>query len=127
MNVVFCELGLTPLSLIFRNCVTGLYELSLYEVASAKCPGKAARHCCCQGSLFLYVTFAGSQRRWRQTLEPRALTVPGEETLAGWGPQSDRLILDHWEALEKLSYLHDVSLKENSTLILHVLLYWPYF
>lgn len=87
---------------------------------------RVASHCSCQGSLSRHMAFAGTQRRRRRALEPWTLSVPGEETLAGWGPHGDSLIMDHWGALEKLSYLHDVSIKENSAFILYVLLYWPY-
>lgn len=79
-----------------------------------------ACQCSCQGSLFLHMTFAGMQKRRRRVLDPWALSVPGEEMLAGWGPQSDSLIVDHWEALEKLSYLHDVSINENFAFVLNV-------
>lgn len=105
-----CEhhLGLLPFA--FRNCVTGVYELSLYELAEAGRPGKFASQCSCQGSLLLHMTFTGVQRRCRRVLDRWALSVPGEEPLAGWGPHSDSLIVDHQGALEKLSYLQDVSI-----------------
>lgn len=106
-----------PLTLLlsaFRNCVTGLYELSLYEAAGAGRPGKVCFQCCCQGSVFLHVAFAGLQRRCRRGLDPRPLSVPGEEALAGRTPRSDSLILDHWWALERLRYLHDVRVNANS-------------
>lgn len=119
-------LPLTLLLFVFRNCVTGLYELSLYEAADAGRPGKVCFQCCCQASVFLHMAFAGLQRRHRRGLDPRALSVPGEEALAGRTPHSDSLILDHWWALERLRYLHDVSVNENSAGILHAPLYWPY-
>lgn len=98
--------------------------MNLYEVAAAGRPGKVSFSVLLSGFPLLHMAFAGLQRRCRRGLEPWALSVLGEETLDGWGPQSDSLIVDHWWALEKLSYLHDVSINDVSGFSLQVRLYW---
>uniref|UniRef100_A0A8C3FYE1 plus-end-directed kinesin ATPase n=1 Tax=Cyclopterus lumpus TaxID=8103 RepID=A0A8C3FYE1_CYCLU len=70
------------------NRVTGVYEVSLCNLADAGSPGM--------------------QRRRRRVLDTSVAYVRGEENLAGWRPRSDSLILDHQWELEKLSLLQDV-------------------
>lgn len=94
--------------------------MNLYEVAAAGRPGKVSFSVLLSRFPLLHMAFAGLQRRCRRGLEPWALSVPGEETLDGWGPQSDSLIVYHWWALEKLSYLHDVSINDISGFSLQV-------
>ncbi|KAM3850251.1 kinesin-like protein KIF1A [Diretmus argenteus] len=71
------------------NRVTGVYEVSLCNLADAGSPGM--------------------QRRRRRVLDTSVAYVRGEENLAGWRPRSDSLILDHQWELEKLSLLQDVE------------------
>uniref|UniRef100_H3CNW4 Uncharacterized protein n=1 Tax=Tetraodon nigroviridis TaxID=99883 RepID=H3CNW4_TETNG len=90
-------LSTTNLKTAGGNCVTGLYGMSVFEVADAGRPG--------------------TQRRRRPDLEPWTVSVPEEETLAGWGPQGDSLILEHQRTLEKLSYLQDVEKTKHCLLL----------
>lgn len=69
--------------------MTGVYELSLCNLADAGSPGM--------------------QRRRRRVLDTSVAYVRGEENLAGWRPRSDSLILEHQWELDKLSLLQDVS------------------
>lgn len=97
----------------------------MYEATEAGRPGEAGSPPLLSGFLCLNLVLAGWQRSFRPDLEPWTRSIPGEEALAGWGPQSDSLILDHRRALEKLSFLQDVSVNENSAFKLHFRLYWP--
>lgn len=100
------------LPVFFRNRVTGVYEVSLCNLADIGSPGE------CQNSavnsvrnsvsLALNCSTSGMQRRRRRVLDTSVAYVRGEENLAGWRPRSDSLILDHQWELEKLSLLQDV-------------------
>lgn len=90
--------------------------MSVFEVADAGRPGEGCSPLL-SVFLFLNVVLAGTQRRRRPDLEPWTVSVPEEETLAGWGPQGDSLILEHQRTLEKLSYLQDVSVSQTSASI----------
>lgn len=97
-----------------RNRVTGVYEVSLCNLADAGSPGESQdrvaiyREPSSAISLTLHPTTAGMQRRRRRVLDTSVAYVRGEENLAGWRPRSDSLILDHQWELEKLSLLQDV-------------------
>ncbi|XP_058493678.1 kinesin-like protein KIF1A isoform X5 [Solea solea] len=79
------------------NRVTGVYEVSLCNLADAGSPGM--------------------QRRRRRVLDTSVAYVRGEENLAGWRPRSDSLILDHQWELEKLSLLQDVEKTKHYLLL----------
>ncbi|XP_067369447.1 kinesin-like protein KIF1A isoform X7 [Channa argus] len=79
------------------NRVTGVYEVSLSNLADAGSPGM--------------------QRRRRRVLDTTVAYVRGEENLAGWRPRSDSLILDHQWDLEKLSLLQDVEKTKHYLLL----------
>ncbi|XP_028300560.1 kinesin-like protein KIF1A isoform X8 [Gouania willdenowi] len=79
------------------NRVTGVYEVSLCNLAEAGSPGM--------------------QRRRRRVLDTSVAYVRGEENLAGWRPRSDSLILDHQWELEKLSLLQDVEKTKHYLLL----------
>ncbi|KAM8875095.1 kinesin-like protein KIF1A isoform 15-T15 [Spinachia spinachia] len=79
------------------NRVTGVYEVSLRNLADAGSPGM--------------------QRRRRRVLDTSVAYVRGEENLAGWRPRSDSLILDHQWELEKLSLLQDVEKTKHYLLL----------
>ncbi|XP_069378622.1 kinesin-like protein KIF1A isoform X10 [Paralichthys olivaceus] len=79
------------------NRVTGVYEVSLCNLADAGSPGM--------------------QRRRRRVLDTSVAYVRGEENLAGWRPRSDSLILDHQWELEKLSLLQDVERTKHYLLL----------
>lgn len=71
----------------------------------------------CQSSLLLHMAIAGMQRRCRRVLDSSVDSVCGEEILADWRTPIDKLIVDHWWELEKLSYLQDVRTNKYSTFI----------
>ncbi|XP_033936880.1 kinesin-like protein KIF1A isoform X8 [Pseudochaenichthys georgianus] len=79
------------------NRVTGVYEVSMCNLADAGSPGM--------------------QRRRRRVLDTSVAYVRGEENLAGWRPRSDSLILDHQWELEKLSLLQDVEKTKHYLLL----------
>ncbi|XP_019752704.1 kinesin-like protein KIF1A isoform X3 [Hippocampus comes] len=79
------------------NRVTGVYELSLCNLADAGSPGM--------------------QRRRRRVLDTSVAYVRGEENLAGWRPRSDSLILEHQWELDKLSLLQDVEKTKHFLLL----------
>ncbi|XP_068176220.1 kinesin-like protein KIF1A isoform X2 [Antennarius striatus] len=79
------------------NRVTGVYEVSLCNLADVGSPGM--------------------QRRRRRVLDTSVAYVRGEENLAGWRPRSDSLILDHQWELEKLSLLQDVEKTKHYLLL----------
>ncbi|XP_068599316.1 kinesin-like protein KIF1A [Brachionichthys hirsutus] len=79
------------------NRVTGVYEVSLCNLAAVGSPGM--------------------QRRRRRVLDTSVAYVRGEENLAGWRPRSDSLILDHQWELEKLSLLQDVEKTKHYLLL----------
>ncbi|KAM8887660.1 kinesin-like protein KIF1A isoform 19-T19 [Synchiropus picturatus] len=79
------------------NRVTGVYEVSLCNLADIGSPGM--------------------QRRRRRVLDTSVAYVRGEENLAGWRPRSDSLILDHQWELEKLSLLQDVEKTKHYLLL----------
>ncbi|XP_029002290.1 kinesin-like protein KIF1A isoform X6 [Betta splendens] len=79
------------------NRITGVYEVSLCNLADAGSPGM--------------------QRRRRRVLDTSVAYVRGEENLAGWRPRSDSLILDHQWELEKLSLLQDVEKTKHYLLL----------
>uniref|UniRef100_UPI0037E745EA kinesin-like protein KIF1A isoform X1 n=1 Tax=Semicossyphus pulcher TaxID=241346 RepID=UPI0037E745EA len=79
------------------NRVTGVYEVSLCNLADAGSPGM--------------------QRRRRRVLDTSVAYVRGEENLAGWRPRSDSLILDHQWELEKLSLLQEVEKTKHYLLL----------
>ncbi|XP_029284843.1 LOW QUALITY PROTEIN: kinesin-like protein KIF1A [Cottoperca gobio] len=79
------------------NRVTGVYEVSLCNLADAGSPGM--------------------QRRRRRVLDTSVAYVRGEENLAGWRPRSDSLILDHQWELVKLSLLQDVEKTKHYLLL----------
>nr|XP_057928781.1 kinesin-like protein KIF1A isoform X10 [Doryrhamphus excisus] len=79
------------------NRVTGVYEVSLCNLADAGSPGM--------------------QRRRRRVLDTSVAYVRGEENLAGWRPRSDSLILEHQWELEKLSLLQDVEKTKHFLLL----------
>ncbi|XP_061894671.1 kinesin-like protein KIF1A isoform X3 [Entelurus aequoreus] len=79
------------------NRVSGVYEVSLCNLADAGSPGM--------------------QRRRRRVLDTSVAYVRGEENLAGWRPRSDSLILEHQWELEKLSLLQDVEKTKHFLLL----------
>uniref|UniRef100_A0A672YT97 plus-end-directed kinesin ATPase n=1 Tax=Sphaeramia orbicularis TaxID=375764 RepID=A0A672YT97_9TELE len=79
------------------NRITGVYEVSLCNLADIGSPGM--------------------QRRRRRVLDTSVAYVRGEENLAGWRPRSDSLILDHQWELEKLSLLQDVEKTKHYLLL----------
>ncbi|XP_047442614.1 kinesin-like protein KIF1A isoform X30 [Mugil cephalus] len=79
------------------NRITGVYEVSLCNLADTGSPGM--------------------QRRRRRVLDTSVAYVRGEENLAGWRPRSDSLILDHQWELEKLSLLQDVEKTKHYLLL----------
>ncbi|XP_061636101.1 kinesin-like protein KIF1A isoform X16 [Phyllopteryx taeniolatus] len=79
------------------NRVTGVYEMSLCNLADAGSPGM--------------------QRRRRRVLDTSVAYVRGEENLAGWRPRSDSLILEHQWELDKLSLLQDVEKTKHFLLL----------
>ncbi|XP_054644903.1 kinesin-like protein KIF1A isoform X12 [Dunckerocampus dactyliophorus] len=79
------------------NRITGVYEVSLCNLADAGSPGM--------------------QRRRRRVLDTSVAYVRGEENLAGWRPRSDSLILEHQWELEKLSLLQDVEKTKHFLLL----------
>ncbi|XP_038138291.1 kinesin-like protein KIF1A isoform X7 [Cyprinodon tularosa] len=79
------------------NRVTGVYEVSLCNLADTGSPGM--------------------QRRRRRVLDTSVAYVRGEENLAGWRPRSDSLILEHQWELEKLSLLQDVEKTKHFLLL----------
>lgn len=92
-----CALPLTLYLLVFRSCLTGVYEVSLFRMLESGGP-------------------AGMQRRCRRALDASLVHEHGEGTLAGWRPPSDSLIFDHRWELDKLSYLHDVRTSKHKTM-----------
>ncbi|XP_061680602.1 kinesin-like protein KIF1A isoform X2 [Syngnathoides biaculeatus] len=79
------------------NRVTGVYEMSLCNLADAGSPGM--------------------QRRRRRVLDTSVAYVRGEENLAGWRPRSDSLILEHQWELDKLSLLQEVEKTKHFLLL----------
>ncbi|XP_039904730.1 kinesin-like protein KIF1B [Simochromis diagramma] len=51
----------------------------------------------------------GMQRRRRKVLDTSVAYVRGEESLAGWRPRGDILILEHQWELEKMEQLQEVE------------------
>lgn len=93
--------------------MTGVYEVSLCNLADAGSPGKrcdihSSLCFAAESLLILDLLPSGMQRRRRRVLDTSVAYVRGEENLAGWRPRSDSLILDHQWELEKLSLLQDV-------------------
>ncbi|XP_039460629.1 kinesin-like protein KIF1B [Oreochromis aureus] len=71
------------------NRVTGIYELSLCKMSDTGSPGM--------------------QRRRRKVLDTSVSYVRGEESLAGWRPRGDSLILEHQWELEKMEQLQELQ------------------
>lgn len=98
--------------------MTGVYEVSLCNLADAGSPGESDTVIITLHEVHLCSISnparphpSGMQRRRRRVLDTSVAYVRGEENLAGWRPRSDSLILDHQWELEKLSLLQDVRTK----------------